>query len=166
MYFNDLESDFTKNLMTTNMTSLTLMCKLVLPIMEKRQKGAIVNIASVLGLDPAPLFSLYSASKSYVINFSRSLAIEYKGKGITVQSLCPGGVDTGMIAFLPEKNKAKFFIPSPEEFAASAVRTIGFSDNTCGFWPHSINAYILEWIGPNKHFKMNLKVLEELKNKK
>ena len=49
MPFNDLEKDFVEKLMTTNMTALTKMCRIVLPMMENEGKGAIVNISSILG---------------------------------------------------------------------------------------------------------------------
>ena len=165
MHFNDLELDFTKNLMTTNMTSMTNMLKIVLPIMEKQQKGAIVNISSILGMIPSPLFSVYSASKCFVINISRALAAEYKDKGITIQALCPGGVDTGMLSFMPEDKKGNLFVPPPDVFAASAIKTIGFSDYTCGYWAHSLLSCFFI-LSPQQHYKHNLKMLDEIKNNK
>ena len=135
-HFNDLPTNFTKNILTTNIDSLTLMCKIVLPMIEKQGRGAIVNFSSVMGLLPMPLFSVYSGSKGYVMYLSRALAAEYKDKGITIQTICPGGVDTGMISFWTAKEKSNIFVPPPEKYAASCVRTLGFSNFTCGYWAH------------------------------
>ena len=153
-HFNDLDTDYTKQLLSTNIDSLTLMCKIVLPMMEKKGRGAIVNIASQLGFSPAPLFSVYSASKAYVIYLSRAIAAEYKDKGITIQTVCPGGVDTGMLKFLPDSEKPKLFVPSPETYAASCVRTLGFSNFTCGYWFHGFFALSVGLLSPEAVYKM------------
>ena len=148
-HFNDLDTDYTKKILTTNINSLTLMCKIVLPTMEKQGRGAIVNVASVQGLLPFPLFSVYSASKAYVIFLSRAMAAEYQDKGITIQTVCPGGVDTEMIKFFPKDQKSSFRVPPPETYAASCVRTLGFSKFTCGYWPHALEISYLGLFSPD-----------------
>lgn len=59
--------------------------------------GAIVNIASSLGLKPAPLTAAYAASKAALISLTRSLALEYGGQGVRVNAVAPGVIDTDMI---------------------------------------------------------------------
>ena len=59
--------------------------------------GAIVNVASTLGLKPAPLTAAYSASKAALISMTRSLALEYAGQGVRVNAVAPGIIDTDMI---------------------------------------------------------------------
>lgn len=142
-HFNDLDTSQAKTILSTNINSLTLMCKIVLPMMEKQGRGAIVNIASIQGLFPTPLFSVYSGSKAYVVFLSRALAAEYKDKGITIQTVTPGGVDTGMLSFMPKEEKPKLFTPSPQDYAASCVRTLGFSRFTCGYWSHGLQSLTL-----------------------
>jgi short-subunit dehydrogenase len=57
-------------------------------------KGQIINIGSVGGFIPMPLFSIYGATKAYVISLSRALDGEAKSHGVRVKVICPGGIKT------------------------------------------------------------------------
>jgi NAD(P)-dependent dehydrogenase (short-subunit alcohol dehydrogenase family) len=59
--------------------------------------GAIVNVASTLGLKPAPLTAAYAASKAALISFTRSLALEFAAQRVRVNAVAPGIVDTDMV---------------------------------------------------------------------
>ena len=108
-----------------NINAATMMTQMVLPLMEKKKKGAIINLASVSGLSPQPLQTVYAATKAYMDFFSRGLQIEYESRGITVQTLCPSYICTSMTAFSDNLSQPSFFVPSPDSFAASAIRTLG-----------------------------------------
>lgn len=73
---------------------MTAVCELtwrLLPGMQERGRGFIINVASVAGLVPSVAgHTLYGASKSFLIKFSESLALENKNKGVSVCALCPG----------------------------------------------------------------------------
>lgn len=75
-----------------NCTALTALTYQMLPFMGKASK--IVNIASSAGFAPQANFAVYSASKSYVLSFSRALNQELKGRKISVTAVCPGPVKT------------------------------------------------------------------------
>ena len=70
-------------------------CKAALPLLPEGT-GRIVNIASVLGLRGVPDQTAYCAAKHAVVGFTRALALAVAPRGITVNVLCPGWVDTGM----------------------------------------------------------------------
>ncbi|KAG7160935.1 Hydroxysteroid dehydrogenase-like protein 1-like 1 [Homarus americanus] len=80
------------NHINVNMASVPAMTKLILPGMLSRGKGAIINVASIAGLHPIPLMGIYSASKAFVDYFSQALDWEYRGSGITVQTVTPSYV--------------------------------------------------------------------------
>jgi NAD(P)-dependent dehydrogenase (short-subunit alcohol dehydrogenase family) len=64
--------------------------------MLERGWGRVVNVASVAGLEGAKYVSAYAASKHAVIGFTRSIAAEVAGRGVTVNAVCPGYVDTDL----------------------------------------------------------------------
>jgi short-subunit dehydrogenase len=66
------------------------LARAALPAMTARQRGAIVNVASLAGFIPLVGNATYSATKSYLITFSEALDLELRGSGVRVQALCPG----------------------------------------------------------------------------
>jgi 3-oxoacyl-[acyl-carrier protein] reductase len=89
----------------TNLTSVYRTSKAVLRGMMKARKGRIVSIASVIGLTGNPGQSNYAAAKAGIIAFSKSLAREIGTRGITVNVVAPGFIDTDMTRALPENAK-------------------------------------------------------------
>ncbi|KIP53536.1 SDR family NAD(P)-dependent oxidoreductase [Leucobacter komagatae] len=79
-----------------NCTGIFLMSRAVIPIMRAQGHGRIINTASSAGKSVVPMQSHYAATKSAVIGFTRSLAIELKDDGILVNCFCPGRVLTEM----------------------------------------------------------------------
>jgi len=77
-----------------NVLSLTTLTALLLPPMIERGRGAIINVASTAGFQPVPHMAVYSASKAYVLTFTRALWREVRGTGVDVLALCPGATDT------------------------------------------------------------------------
>ena len=77
-------------------------CKAAIPRMRARGGGVIVNTASISGMAGDYGFSAYNAAKAGVINFTRTCAIDHAREGIRVNAVCPGPVDTPIIAGIGE----------------------------------------------------------------
>jgi|TARA_B100001123_G_scaffold433057_1_gene557046 3-oxoacyl-[acyl-carrier protein] reductase len=87
----------------TNLTAVYGCCQSVLRPMMKQRSGRIINISSVVGQSGNPGQTNYSASKAGLIGFSKSLAREVASRGITVNVVAPGMIDTDMTAGLDER---------------------------------------------------------------
>ena len=87
----------------TNLNSMFYMTKPVIEGMRERGFGRIVNISSINGQKGQMGQTNYSAAKAGIIGFSKALAQEVARKGITVNAICPGYINTEMVAAVPEK---------------------------------------------------------------
>ncbi|HEY1315537.1 MAG TPA: 3-oxoacyl-ACP reductase FabG [Steroidobacteraceae bacterium] len=90
----------------TNLASVFRLSKAVLRGMMKARKGRIVNISSVVGLTGNPGQANYAAAKAGIIGFTKSLAREVGSRGITVNSIAPGFIDTDMTRALSEAQRS------------------------------------------------------------
>lgn len=101
-------------------------------------KGCIVNISSLLDLQPCPYGSVYGASKAYIRSFTLALQREVKPLGITVQLVSPDGVATKINRYSSWMMKGNLFIPTADAYAKWAVGTVGKSSATTGYFWHGI----------------------------
>lgn len=79
------------------LTAVMQATRLVLPVMQRQAGGAIVNTASISGLFADYGIAAYNAMKAAVINFTRTVAVEYAGDGIRCNCVCPGAIDTPLL---------------------------------------------------------------------
>ena len=82
--------------LAVNLTGSFYCTRAALPSMMEHKWGRIINIASIAGKTGAPYIAAYSSSKHGLIGLTRSVALEVASKGITVNAICPGYVDTEM----------------------------------------------------------------------
>jgi short-subunit dehydrogenase len=96
VYGKFAETDLKEELdmIQVNITALTHFTKLFMKKMVENKSGWILNVASTAGFYPFPLFSIYAATKAYVLSFTEALANELQGTGVSVTCLCPGPTDT------------------------------------------------------------------------
>jgi 3-oxoacyl-[acyl-carrier protein] reductase len=96
-----------------NLKGAFLCCRAVAKPMMKARSGRIVNISSVVGLMGNGGQANYSASKAGLLGMTRSLARELASRGITVNAVCPGFIETRMTANLPETARAELMAKIP-----------------------------------------------------
>ena len=97
-----LTADYTEEawnrVLAVNLTGTWLCIRAELPHMAKQGRGAIVNCASILGTVGYPMASAYTASKHGILGLTRVAALEYAAKGVRVNAVCPGFIETPMLA--------------------------------------------------------------------
>jgi 17beta-estradiol 17-dehydrogenase / very-long-chain 3-oxoacyl-CoA reductase len=133
--------EYIQTIIGVNCNSAVQMAKVVLPAMVAREKGAIVNISSSMAFNPAPYLTIYSACKAFVDFFTRGLRSEYADSGVIIQGVYPFYVATKMSGV-----KSSFWNATPEEFAISALDTIGVVDFTCGYFAHEILGIVMNLV--------------------
>jgi len=101
------------DIITTNLSSIFRLSKAVLRGMMKARKGRIISIASVVGVSGNAGQTNYSAAKAGVIGFSKSLAREVGSRGITVNVVAPGFIDTDMTKALPDEQREALLTQVP-----------------------------------------------------
>ena len=113
-----------------NLTGVWRSMRHEIPAMIRKQRGCIVNVASVAGLNGFPRHPAYAASKHGVVGLTKTAALEYARKGLRINALCPGFTLTPMVqqmldAGLPRDELANRVplgrLGTPEEVAASAL---------------------------------------------
>ena len=91
-----------------NLTAHARLTRLALPHLTESGAGRVVNIASTESIVATGGLAAYAASKAGVTGLTRSLAVELGRHGVTVNCICPGPIDTGMTAAIPDDAKATY----------------------------------------------------------
>ncbi|AWB68932.1 3-oxoacyl-ACP reductase [Saccharobesus litoralis] len=123
-----MKDDEWDSIIDTNLSSIFRISKTALRPMMKKRYGRIINIGSVVGSTGNPGQANYCAAKAGVIGFSKALAKEVASRGITVNTVAPGFIDTDMTKALNDEQKEAIFgnIPAarlgqPEEIASAVL---------------------------------------------
>lgn len=116
------------DVLAVNMTSSMLLCRNVIRGMMKARWGRIISISSIVGVTGNPGQTNYAASKAGMIGFSKSLAAEVASRGITVNAVAPGFIETPMTDVLTDDQKSALLANVPSgrlgqgsEIAAAVV---------------------------------------------
>lgn len=108
-----------------NVLALTRLCHAALPGMVERGRGGVVNISSLAGLQPIPRWATYTATKAFVITFTRAVAAEVRRTGVHVMLLMPGFTET---EFQDRSQFDRRSIPGPAWMTPEAVAEQALDD--------------------------------------
>jgi NAD(P)-dependent dehydrogenase (short-subunit alcohol dehydrogenase family) len=97
-----------------NVTGAFVMAQAVGEHLKRGSGGVIVNVASNCGKVGYPNMAAYNASKAALINLTRSLSVEWAADAINVNAVCPGGVDTAMLADVAAWLSPRLQVPADE----------------------------------------------------
>jgi 3-oxoacyl-[acyl-carrier protein] reductase len=133
-----MKDDEWNDVIETNLTSAFRMSKACLRGMMKAKHGRIITITSVIGATGNPGQSNYAATKAGVIGFTKSLAREIGSRGITVNAVAPGFIDTDMTRALPQEQRDALL----EQIALGKLGTVEDVANAVAFLASADAAYI------------------------
>jgi 3-oxoacyl-[acyl-carrier protein] reductase len=143
----DMSVELWDEMIRVDLRSVFVCSRAVLPGMLEREWGRIISIASQLGIKGATELAHYCAAKAGVIGFTKSLAQEVAGRGVLVNAIAPGPIETPILDGLSEEWKAakRAELPlgrfgQPDEVAPTAVLLAAEPDS---------NLYVGQVLGPN-----------------
>ncbi len=96
--FAQMDASTQVRMIAVNIVALTRLTRLFLPAMLQRQRGRILNVASMAAFQPGPYMAVYYATKAFVLSLSEALDDEVRSTPITVTALCPGATHTAFDA--------------------------------------------------------------------
>ena len=108
-----MKNDDWDDVLEVNLTASMILCRAAMRAMMKARSGRIISISSVVGVTGNPGQTNYAASKAGMIGFSKSLAAEVAGRGITVNVVAPGFIATPMTDILDDGQKAALLTRVP-----------------------------------------------------
>lgn len=123
--FGDVSATDQQNMISLNINTLVQLTHAFLPRLKKQSQAYVLNVASTAAYQAVPTLAVYSATKVFVLSFSRALRYELKDSSVSVSCLCPGPTDTGFArragldAFA---DLAAKFNMQPDEVAATGIK--------------------------------------------
>ncbi len=124
--FTDLPLEDQEKMMFVNMNLLVQLSHKLIPLLKKNKQSYLLNVSSSSAYQAVPTLAIYCASKSFVLQFSRSIRHELKGSGVHVSCLSPGPTDTNFMdaagmTSQKMKKRAKKFNMTSENVARIAI---------------------------------------------
>ena len=131
--FSDIACELSATTVNLNCTALTEVTAIVLPYMKTGT--SIINVSSIAAFLPTARMSVYSATKAYVLAFSRALRCELKARGIHVLAVCPGPMDTEFLDVAGIRGQSRLFSflkrAEPESVAKQSIQAADKGHAVC-----------------------------------
>lgn len=140
------------DMITLNITTLTLLCRRIIPLMET--DSHVVNIASSAAFAPLGGMAVYAATKSYVLSFSMALDAEIrKTREISVTAVCPGPVETAFFdrAEMKAKPAPDYLVEKPEVTARRAIKAAARGRLMVSTGMAAVGMRLLSWWIPSRY---------------
>ncbi|MDA3886728.1 MAG: SDR family NAD(P)-dependent oxidoreductase [Candidatus Delongbacteria bacterium] len=118
--FEDSNEDYNESMIDVNVKAPVMLTKLSLSFMNT--ESYVINVASSAAYAPLPYFSVYAATKAFLLSFSYSLNEELKSRNISVTAVCPGPASTEFFKSLTEKKVNGFNIQDPIKIVRKAIK--------------------------------------------
>jgi len=151
--FDQISLRETNDLLQLNVIVPTQLCRLFIPLLKQQTQSYILNICSSTAYQAVPLLAVYSASKAYILRFTRALKLELMATNISVTCLSPGPTDTDWAKNANMSDKvlkmADKFNMAPQKVAAIGIKAM-FNKRTeviAGF-TNKLGAF-MAWLLPN-----------------
>ncbi|KAJ2028893.1 hypothetical protein IWW57_001952 [Coemansia sp. S610] len=145
IFFDEEEQNKCNDMVEVNVNTMMDLTRIVVPQMQRRKNGLIINLGSFAAMRSLPFLSVYAGTKGFVKTFSQSLAYELEPDGITVSHLLSFWVTSKMSGY----REPTLSIPSPEQYVQRVFNRLGLkcgasdSHTTLPYYPHSILNFIV-----------------------
>jgi short-subunit dehydrogenase len=142
-FFDEKSPEYYSRLISLNVISPTILCRLFLNDLKKNAPSFILNVGSLAGIFHLPQKQVYGGTKSYLLAFSKSLRKELKKENVSVSVLCPGGMNTYWRLMMQNRTTgtwiARQSIMEPSEVAAISIKKMFERKGTIvpGLWNRS-----------------------------
>jgi short-subunit dehydrogenase len=122
-YFLEQSAEKELESIRVNVEALYTLTRRLVPAMVERKRGGILNIASIVAIQPVPYWTTYAATKAFVLSFGEGLAHELRGRGVRVVTVCPGFTRTGLYTHSGVPGLAGRILPHamPEQVVSAAL---------------------------------------------
>lgn len=135
----DIESSWLESIISINCQATTIMTRLLLPGMQEKNRGTVVNVASVAGIAPMPMLNVYGATKMFVKSFTENLQHEYSNSAVTFSCHMPFFV----VSKMSKIRRPSLTTPMPDAYAKSACSYIGHNACLHPYWSHALQGAVL-----------------------
>jgi uncharacterized protein len=122
--FAELDGAAMTEQITLNCTNLVALTSAMLPAMLKRERAAVINVASTAAFQPLPYMAVYGASKAFVLSFSEALWGETRNSSVRILALCPGATDTPFFERVGTDDASVGSMQSPQKVVQVALKAL------------------------------------------